>query len=353
MIIMAILAALILGTTSAALEAGRRSRTEVTIGKIHSLIMERWSSYQTRRAVINPLLISNTLNKPPYSTDPVRRGKALADLRLLAVRELMKYEMPESWANVVESPIVLASAPPLAKTYNRFATSLDPRVLAQSNDAAECLYLTVMYATGDGEARTHFSPQDIGDLDGDGAPEFLDGWGRPILWLRWPAGFVSSLQSAKIDPNKGVPVRPVLKEHDPNDPFRRDQAGVRRDNPYSGQLAVEIAGLDARNRNGVSAYLDLVDDNSPPSQNGVSAYRLTPLVYSTGSDAAAGILNANNGRANSSGQAVSLDPYALAGSGITFQPGTVIDDPTDVTTPIPAGNAVDAKDNIHNHLIEY
>ena len=31
----------------------------------------------------------------------------------------------------------------------------------------------IMLATGDGEARTLFSSQDIGDTDGDGAPKFL------------------------------------------------------------------------------------------------------------------------------------------------------------------------------------
>jgi hypothetical protein len=32
---------------------------------------------------------------------------------------------------------------------------------------------------------------EIGDLDGDGMPEILDAWGRPIAFLRWPAGFVA------------------------------------------------------------------------------------------------------------------------------------------------------------------
>ena len=51
--------------------------------------------------------------------------------------------------------------------------------------------LVIMNATGDGEARTLFSKQDIGDVDEDGAPEFIDGWGNPIGWIRWPAGVVS------------------------------------------------------------------------------------------------------------------------------------------------------------------
>jgi hypothetical protein len=41
----------------------------------------------------------------------------------------------------------------------------------------------------DGDARDSFKQSDVGDLDQDGLPEFLDGWGQPIKYLRWPAGF--------------------------------------------------------------------------------------------------------------------------------------------------------------------
>jgi hypothetical protein len=30
----------------------------------------------------------------------------------------------------------------------------------------------------------------IGDTDGDGVPEILDAWGRPLGFIRWPVGFV-------------------------------------------------------------------------------------------------------------------------------------------------------------------
>ena len=41
----------------------------------------------------------------------------------------------------------------------------------------------------------------IGDTDDDGAPEFLDGWGRPIEFIRWPTGFAerSDLMSGNSD----------------------------------------------------------------------------------------------------------------------------------------------------------
>ncbi len=54
--------------------------------------------------------------------------------------------------------------------------------------------MIVTLACGDGEAKTLFKESEIGDTDGDGAPEFLDGWKHPISFLRWAPGFDSQIQ---------------------------------------------------------------------------------------------------------------------------------------------------------------
>ena len=52
---------------------------------------------------------------------------------------------------------------------------------------------------------SHFRPDEIGDTDGpfadpsdipigNGLKEFVDAWGRPICFKRWPVGFASPLQ---------------------------------------------------------------------------------------------------------------------------------------------------------------
>ncbi len=62
------------------------------------------------------------------------------------------------------------------------------------------------------EAMEQFHQSEIGDVDNDGWPEFVDGWGKPIMWLRWAPGFTaySDIQSddehdpfdaRRIDPN--------------------------------------------------------------------------------------------------------------------------------------------------------
>ena len=50
------------------------------------------------------------------------------------------------------------------------------------NQGAECLYMVIMMATGEGEARALFGESSIGDTDGDGAL-------RVRRWLGTPNQF--------------------------------------------------------------------------------------------------------------------------------------------------------------------
>ncbi len=270
--ILATLAALFLGASNAAMESARAARTKTTIGKIHSLLMERWASYRTRRVDVNT---TSGLN----SADAHK-------VRLDGLRELMKLEMPDRWTDVrlaslgsaIQPPTHLSNRPSLALNYLRQLDAAIARVNTITkqtnttaeiyrNQSAECLYLLVMLATGDGEARTLFSRQDIGDTDGDGLLEFLDGWGRPIQFVRWSTGFVSDLQpltaAGNRDPNN---------DHDPFDPFR------------------------------VQKF----------------AYRFVPLVFSTGPDGESGINTKDDD------YVASVDPYYAGSGSNSTPPGTIL-----------------------------
>ena len=282
--IIATLSALFLGASRSAMEFARASRTKTTILKIHTLIMEQYASYETRRVdLYEPLVqtISSTF------TDPQARGNAMADLRVLATRELMKFEMPDRWSDVDitanfgvkdansrdRAAVFLESVPTITRSYYRrydkaVAATTAAKVL--ENQRAECLYLTVMLMTGDGEARTMFSAQDIGDVDEDGLPEFLDGWGNPIQFLRWAPGFVvkSSLMSGDSD-----------ADHDPFDPFRRSSPNVISppDTSFPPVMQKYIKSLRGQN-SPMTPPVPLV-----PSVPWVG-FRLVPLIFSGGPD---------------------------------------------------------------------
>ncbi|MCE5267716.1 MAG: prepilin-type N-terminal cleavage/methylation domain-containing protein [Planctomycetaceae bacterium] len=240
--IIAILAGLVLGALQMARTTAREAATKATIAKLHNIIMARYESYLTRRV---PLNIStdpsgNRLMPPQIATD-----------RLYALRDLMRMEMPERIQDVptpTGAPTTIGDPPILLPNsqqrlaipamgmlyYNRFTKMIQDCAAAGKlgpNVSAELLYAIV--SIGSPEAMEQFSQSEIGDTDHNGYPEFLDGWGRPIFFLRWAPGFTPYSAIQAKDPND-----PQTSFHDPFD-------------------------------------TDSVD---------VSAWRLVPLIYSNGTD---------------------------------------------------------------------
>jgi len=79
--------------------------------------------------------------------------------------------------------------------------------------SAECLYMII---ASDPEAREQFQPNEIGDVDGDDAPEFVDAWGTPINFLRWAPAIRTDMQTGDYE-----------NDHDPFDPRRVDPTAYR------------------------------------------------------------------------------------------------------------------------------
>jgi hypothetical protein len=169
--------------------------------------------------------------------------------------------------------------------------------------------MIITLAAGDGEARTLFGESSIGDTDGDGAPEFLDGWGHPINFLRWAPGFESQIQ---LDAN--VLAGPMLNVTTNNADWMKAAAGDH--DPYD------------------MFRVDLL------------AFRLVPLIFSGGRDETFGVRLVKphvtwRGTAdptNPPNMLPPLQPYAL-----------VTDSGADVFLGTPNTDGT-ATDNVHNHL---
>ena len=338
--ILTILAAAIYGAAGSAMESARAARTKSTIAKIHGLLMERWESYETRRLSLKPAIVQQ-INQ---NFQGLARNRVMSDLRLLARRELMKLEMPDRWSDVLNAGVPTgnpSSAPapttyflsqpsPLTQSYYRRYLATANRVdrdTLLANEAAECLFMTIMSATGDGEARTLFSEQDVGDTDGDGALEFLDGWGQPIRYIRWPAGHVerSTIMSGDWE-----------TDHDPFDVFRRDALPSSLSAiPYGNYptTAMQRSMQAIQNRN---AQAEAALAGTPRQYLG--AFRLVPLVFSAGPDRRTGLVVA----VGFAGPTVA-DPYAPTDvelNGVALQLGAVYDEDGQIDSD---------KDNISNH----
>jgi prepilin-type N-terminal cleavage/methylation domain-containing protein len=185
-VIISILGSIIMFAMFNAQDSAREAKTRNMIAKLHALVMARYESYMSRRVPVPPNAVAP--NAP-------NRNQQLAFIRLQMLREMMRMEMPDRWTDVQDPPVTgLRQRPAVNRTYQRKISAA--RVTdADSFQGAECLYMIVASGLEDADAITQFSQSDIGDTDNDGLPEFLDGWGRPIRFIRWPAGFDSQIQS--------------------------------------------------------------------------------------------------------------------------------------------------------------
>jgi prepilin-type N-terminal cleavage/methylation domain-containing protein len=354
--IMGILASLLLGAAAVASEVARNARSKSLIARLHTLLVERYDGYRNQRVELKPFAQSDSADlrtllttrygfNMPADLRPLPGGdqRVVAMARLAGLREIMRLELPDRWSDVVgwnDGGVtgLTASAPPPSDTdvlpavtavdlqnrlwlvqnvpllttvyARRYATMQQAGVngeKARENESAECLYLIIMNATGDGEARGMFKPNDIGDTDEDGAPEFIDGWGKPISFLRWAPGFnsdaqlsMASLQRQQAKTNGDALVaQAILDDHDPFDLFRLD-------NPTAATLR---------------------------------GWRLVPLIVSGGGDEEIGL------RFNGT-RLTTLNPYLDIGSGNYL--GEATDDQTNLAKNF---DAELAGDNITNHNV--
>ncbi len=255
MLVMGMMAILMAATGLAlaqAMEQGRVSRTQAQIARIHGLLMTRYDTYRTRS-----IRIPSTFGVP-------QNARTLAIRRLNMLRQVIRFEMPERPndigilnAGVVDPPnpdpnplYQLSAMPSISNSYRRLLTqNYQTRTsrggnhffLDLRNCESECLYLILStIQDGDTNGLDFLLPSEIGDTDKDGMNEILDGWGTPIVFLRWAPGFVSPLQN-HLDP-------------DPFDPLKVDPS---RTHPGTGQV--------------------------------IPNYQLVPLIFSSGPDGRLGL----------------------------------------------------------------
>ena len=164
-VILSILSSLSLAGLNVGRQRAKRDRTLATISKLNAVIQEMYDDYATRS--IDDALLP----------------------------QLMTYEMPDQWVDVrAETEFSslnrsLRTGP--VRRYSRMVPNPGARTTYSANLAnAECLWLCVARSGFQPDAIEQFRPDELTDLDNDGAKEFADGWGKPIYFLRWAPGFV-------------------------------------------------------------------------------------------------------------------------------------------------------------------
>jgi len=190
-------------------------KTRTTIQKINDCIQSRLQEYETYNV---PLGISAAAVPIPGAG---QRASLIERARLLMLREIMRTEMPDHpddlkattfWLSITQSPVVIRpiatglvdpitgplfvpKTPILpigltSRAATMFAKLSSVPQWDLTNANAELLFLIVEDSDLDGASAIEmFGSSEIGDTDGDRLNEFLDGYGNPIRWIRWPSGF--------------------------------------------------------------------------------------------------------------------------------------------------------------------
>ena len=94
--ILAILSSAVLFALFEVMENAKQARTESQIAKLHEMLMDKWQSYRTRAIRLNGL--------PAGFPDSAAN---LAAGRLLAMRDLMRMELPDRITDLANGPITI------------------------------------------------------------------------------------------------------------------------------------------------------------------------------------------------------------------------------------------------------
>lgn len=305
-LIIAILATLVIGGYTSSMQLGKVARTRAQMAKIDSLLAPIWESYRTRR------VSAAELRAAPYNITSSSDPKEIAAARLAILREQQRFELPDRLTDLAAARMRdRKTLPPRMQLYLSFAQQVAPQwiqpppnpamiALTRKHQGAECLYVILAnIQDNDTNGLEFFRESEIGDTDGDGMPEILDGWGKPIEFLRWAPGFESDKQ--QINDTVWIGENP-----DPFDPLGVD---------------TESGGLNA----------------------GSETYFLYPLVFSAGPD----------GKYNIATDIRDMEGEGGVGGWLSYD--TVKNNPYAVFNSLRLGQALPDKygyvDNIHNHFV--
>lgn len=177
-VILSILAGLTLSGLAGARQRAKIDKTRSTIRKLHEIVIPIYESYVEKRY-------------SPIATVADKKT-TIAAKQLCWKRMLMTLDMPDQWADVglpaFGSSVISVGYTPSAASLRYAAIKSGLPNLSPAYESAECLQMIVVRGGFAPDAVEQFRSDEIGDFDKDGAPEFLDGWGRPISFIRWPAG---------------------------------------------------------------------------------------------------------------------------------------------------------------------
>ena len=261
--VIAILAILTLFAVSKAATASKVTKTRATIQKLDVAIRQIFESYEDQFDAIKKRVARDY---PTLTQEEHRRIAAHF------IRDLMRMEMPQNWAEVNADPISISSGgqsyrmekSPLLDYYRNATDGNTP-------DSAALLFLIVQNLNP--EALEAFHGSEVADTNGDGLLRFVDAWGKPIRFLRWTPAF------------SGSDLQPDVLERLRNPKYNpKNDNSVWWINNYPGEPRLYAAMENAR-----EIHADPIDEREDSDVWENIGWFLYPLIYSAGPDGDYGI----------------------------------------------------------------
>jgi len=206
--IIVILVALTLMVSRMVTAAAKETKTQATIQKIDTAIQQIFESYESKFSVIQNRIVNDLATS---DLPEVIQQKIATHF----IRDLMRMEMPQNWAEVYDSKNSNVSSEPITITLAGVNYTAEKSPLLdyywqaynnaeKSPSRAALLFLIIQNLNP--EALEAFHGSEVADTDGDGLLEFIDAWGNPIQFLRWAPAFTgTALQPDVLALAKYVP----------------------------------------------------------------------------------------------------------------------------------------------------
>ncbi|MDA0835819.1 MAG: type II secretion system protein [Planctomycetota bacterium] len=209
--IIALLASLTLVAFRGFVGGARVKATQTTILKIDQLLHQRMEAFS--RWIEEQHVDSPGVPGYVYDSDYRALGTTRGDT---SVRESVivlgrKNRFREFFPQVAAETV----------SYEAHLGRINPSTPNTTNDNAECLYWLVMNSQVYGIEPVEdgfFVSAEYGDTDGDGLMEFLDNWGNPIRYYRWPTRLIRPGGGA-VDLSQGAQILMAIGNLGPGNPL--------------------------------------------------------------------------------------------------------------------------------------
>lgn len=208
------------------LEQAEEEATSATIQKINRMLEQRMEAFDrafigAREEMAEQGMLTLLQSKGIY-------GVSDTAVNILARKALFRLEFPQSFEDVTlydgvpelvtglpNNVYYSVCAPRVRKHLNLPDTTPlnDPAIIAQvgadfsrhasvpESESSELLYFMLIASGNLGTSSVdgdRFTNAEIADTDNDGLPEFVDAWGQPLRYYRWPTRLVDTNPMAPV-----------------------------------------------------------------------------------------------------------------------------------------------------------